>query len=151
MKSSIGNNSAKTIAYFIIIAFIALAGCTSEGRGFALPEGDTAAGMQAFKQLECTQCHSVGDVKWTGQDGDIELKLGGEVTAIKTYGELLTSVINPSHKISRKFLGDQVADQGQSKMPTYNEVMTVQQLVDIVTFLQSEYNIVPPPSYYPYY
>ena len=33
---------------------------------------------------------------------------------------------------------------GTSRMPYYNDVMTVQELVDITTFLQGTYNLVAP-------
>jgi len=70
--------------------------------------------------------------------------LGGQTTVIKTYGDLVTSVINPSHKIFRRHSKQKVStEEGGSKMITYNEVMTVQQLVDLVTYLESNYEIVP--------
>lgn len=40
---------------------------------------------------------------------------------------------------------------GESRMPVYNEVMTVQELVDIVTFLQEHYEVVAPQVRYPMY
>lgn len=82
------------------------------------------------------------------------MELGGEVTAMKTYGQLVTSVINPSHRISGQRLTDEmlVRTDGTSRMEMYryNEIMTVQELVDLVTFLQSEYKLVAPDNPYPY-
>ena len=41
--------------------------------------------------------------------------------------------------------------QGTSRMPIYNEVMTVQQLVDITAFLETTYEVwVPPYNVYQY-
>jgi hypothetical protein len=37
-----------------------------------------------------------------------------------------------------------VANDGESKMPVYNGYMTVQELIDIVTFLQPHYDVVVP-------
>jgi hypothetical protein len=34
-----------------------------------------------------------------------------------------------------------VTEDGESKMPRYNEVMTVQQLIDITTYLSSKYSV----------
>jgi mono/diheme cytochrome c family protein len=130
------------------LSLLTLWGCNPESRGFVLPEGDVAAGKASFQALHCTQCHSIGDVAWQGGAEDLELPLGGRTTSLKTYGELLTSVINPSHRIARRDLQEQVAVDGESTMRVYNEVMTVQELVDIVSYLQTEYEVVVPG--YPY-
>jgi hypothetical protein len=43
-----------------------------------------------------------------------------------------------------------VATDGASQMRNYNDVMTVAQLADLVTFLQSHYTLVPyEPTHYP--
>jgi sulfur-oxidizing protein SoxX len=65
---------------------------------------------------------------------------------------LLTSVINPSHKIYPNLNPDVTTLDGQSKMPIFNDVMTVTELVDLVTFLQPYYKVLPPnPSNYYFY
>lgn len=141
----------------LMAGFVLFVACQEESRGFVLPEGNIAAGKQMFSSMNCTDCHTVGDIPWAGpgENDYPEVKLGGDVTSLKTYGELVTSVINPSHKISQKnLLTDQqlTTPEGMSKMSTrtYNEIMTVQQLVDIVAFLQSEYKLVMPTNPYPY-
>ena len=60
---------------------------------------------------------------------------------MKTYGELVTSIINPSHRLARGMDPRHVDGEGESKIPRYNEVMTVQQLVDITEFLSSKYSV----------
>lgn len=57
-----------------------------------------------------------------------------KTTRISTYGELVTSVINPSHKISKNYSDGPVESDGQSLMRNYNDVMTVAELTDIVAF-----------------
>ena len=88
-------------------------------------------------------------------DGEPELSivLGGEVARLKTYGELVTSIINPSHRIARGYPADVVQADGQSKMKNYNDVMTVSQLIDLVAFLQSHYSLIEyePTEYAPFY
>jgi hypothetical protein len=44
-----------------------------------------------------------------------------------------------------------ISEDGESKMPVYNGVMTVQELIDIVAFLQPQYNVVVPKYSYPMY
>ncbi len=147
----------KSFFIFLIVALGVATACQNQSRGFALPDGDIEAGKRAFTELNCTDCHSINNINWMGQEnGDtLHIRLGGEITKIKTYGELVTSVINPSHKISRAFHKKQEMTfaEGRSKMElySYNEVMTVQELVDIVTFLQSEYELVKPDVPYTYY
>ena len=141
----------------LILAFIvmAMSSCIRESRGFVLPDGDAVAGEQVFIDLNCSECHSIADIQWSGSElnKDPYVKLGGEVSTIKTYGELVTSVINPSHKIERRSLNDQktILAEGISKMETYryNEIMTVQELVDLITFLQDQYKVVRPDVEYP--
>lgn len=141
-----------TIAGFslLIMALLFEFGCNSESRGFALPQGDIEKGKLAFVYLHCDQCHSAGEMKRVGHaiEGDINITLGGDVTKLKTYGELVTSVINPSHKIGRKYKEAKSTETGESKMRKYNEIMSVDDLVNLVTFLQDEYNLVPPATTY---
>ena len=140
-----------TLFLGLVMVLVFETGCDSQARGFALPQGDISDGKLAFFELGCNHCHSAGDIQWIGRsDGEeIHVKLGGKVHSIKSYGELVTSVINPSHKIKYKHKGNMTTEAGESKMRLYNEVMTVQNLVDIVTFLQDEYDVKPPPT--PYY
>jgi hypothetical protein len=130
---------------------LALAGCTREsGFAFRLPDGDAERGREAFVALRCHACHEVQglDVPFVGT-GAARVTLGGETTMVKSYGELVTSIINPSHRITRRYPEDQVAQDGRSLMELahVNDVLTVQQLIDIVAFLEAQYEVVPPPVY----
>ena len=63
----------------------------------------------------------------------------------------LRRVINPSHKIAKVSVSDTLTTtSGQSKMQVYNQFMSVQELIDIVAFLQSEYKLELPSNPYPY-
>ena len=145
-----------TWVLLLLSGFFLFMACRQESRGFVLPEGDIESGKQLFTTLYCTDCHSMAGIAWTGTEGTgaPQVKLGGDVTTLKSYGELVTSVINPSHKISQRNLTDQqlTNPEGGSMMAArcYNEVMTVQQLVDLIAFLQSNYKLVLPTNPYPY-
>jgi sulfur-oxidizing protein SoxX len=137
---------------FAVLLLITVVGCLtgcdlgpSSGYGFTLPDGDPEKGAQAFTELHCNGCHVVAGRDDIGQpeDAKLAIPLGGKVTTrIKTYGELVTSIINPSHRVSHGF-PKEMAAEGQSPMPVYNEVMTVAQLIDLVDFLQAQYELVP--------
>ncbi|PDH39419.1 MAG: hypothetical protein CNE99_05770 [OM182 bacterium MED-G24] len=79
----------------------------------------------------------------------LNVQLGGVSTHVKTYGDLVTSIINPSHKLSRGNDPATVAETGESVMRNYNETLTVQELIDFVAFLQDEYEVWVP-DYYTY-
>ena len=133
------------------IAMLALPGCgqfdQKSPSGFRLPDGNPVAGKQAFVNLRCYACHQIEGVseKFEGT-GAADIRLGGETTRVRTYGELVTSIINPSHRIAPNYPRDSVAPGGQSLMEvaSLNGVMTVQQLVDLVAFLQAQYKVQPP-------
>ena len=138
----------------IVTGFALLTACQNQSSGFVLPDGDVVQGKLVFTDMGCTRCHSIADIAWAGTDelDDPQIVLGGDVTSVKSYGELVTSVINPSHKIAKKYLKNDkmLLKEGVSKMEFYhyNEIMTVQQLVDLVTFLQSEYKLIQPNNPY---
>lgn len=146
--------------YRIVTVFIislVLSACETgpdSPRGFSLPKGDITQGEEVFKTTGCLSCHSIKGIE-TNVALELEkpVVIGGKVTRIKTYGELVTSVINPSHKIARSFSKDVATQPGQSPMPNYNDTMTVAQLVNLVTFLETQYDLIPyePTNYGMYY
>ena len=124
-------------------------------KGFTLPDGDPERGQVAFTAFRCHDCHTVAGVELPeGEKTDQPIvRLGGEVPRIKTYGELVTSIINPSHRLATGYAKSLVSDEeGESKMKNYNDAMTVSQLIDLVAFLQSHYELEPyEPTTYPHY
>lgn len=146
----------RTLGSLMIAAAVtACCGCVpgpTSGKGFTLPTGDVERGRAVFVELRCHACHTVSGVELPEIESELEPKvqLGGAVTRISTYGELVTSVINPSHKLASGYAADVVAVDGESKMTNYNDVLTVQQLIDVVAFLQSRYELKPyEPTQYP--
>ncbi len=133
------------------VALVLLAACDNpkSARGFRLPDGDVIAGKQVFLSLECNTCHTVEGVDLP-PPVEFNIHLGGESPRIKTYGELVTSVINPSHVISGKYKG-QLEEGKISPMPEFNNMMTVRQMIDLVAFLQPRYRLMVPEGGFPYY
>ena len=121
---------------------MAILGCeigAKSGAGLRLPNGDIAKGRQAFEELGCIQCHRVG-VRSPSKDDDL-IVLGGKVAHIETHGELVTSITNPSHGISRRYPAEDVTEGNRSKMLDFNARMTVEELIDITAYLQSKYEL----------
>jgi hypothetical protein len=132
----------------MLIAVLAAACDAKSGAGFRLPDGEVERGRVAFVELGCTSCHRIEDEEPAYMPvGAANVVLGGETTWVKTYGELVTAIVNPSHIITHRYPAEQVAVEGESLMALayLNDVMTVQQLIDLVAYLQSTYEVVPPP------
>ncbi len=127
-----------------------LGGCNRQAGQFALPAGDVGRGEQAYLALQCNSCHSRANSPSLGVEG-LDIALGGTVTKIDSYAALVTSVINPSHRIKGEHKASGRLPDGTSAMQNYNEQMTVQQLVDLVTMLQLEYQVAVPVYPYPIY
>ena len=149
----------KRLAFALAIGVAAatLSGCPASPEsayGFRLPDGDVQAGRVAFEQLRCAACHVTVDSDTAVDNpaaGSMTVELGGEVTKVKTYGELVTSIINPSHKIDSAGINPALMINGRSAMATaqLNQYMTVAQLVDLVAYLQPLYAVAKP-TYDPY-
>lgn len=145
----------KLILQWLYVTALAsfLLGCTRESSEFALPQGNIAEGKKAFVQYQCNDCHSIADIKHSGAKVATEhmgkpsatqvlVALGGKTTRFRSQAELVTAVINPEHKISSAYARHFATKR--SPMRTYNEVMTVQDLLNLIEFLQTEYDVTPP-------
>lgn len=108
----------------------------SEGWKFRLSEGgDPTKGRAVFVRLECYGCHEVKGEKFAAPDPG---KVGPELLAMASAHPpeyFAEAIINPNAVIE-KGRGYEAAD-GSSKMPSYNEDITVQELLDLVAYLTS--------------
>jgi L-cysteine S-thiosulfotransferase len=129
---------------------VVISGCAyTPTFGFPIEEGDISAGRQAFIDHRCHACHSVAGERMPALAGasSAMLELGGETVGVKSYAELVTSVIHPDHVISDRYRERQLREGAgiplESPMPMpHIENMTVRQLIDLVTFLDSKYVLV---------
>jgi L-cysteine S-thiosulfotransferase len=131
-----------------------LAGCSSKYEGFTLPQGNAERGKADFVAFRCYDCHRVSgvDLPTSEEPNQVIVELGGEVARVRDYDDLVTAIINPSHRLAQGYTPSLVAQDGKSRMTVYNDVMTVSQLIDLVTFLQGHYELQTPPSTsYPMY
>lgn len=136
-----------------LLAAVGLTACNEgvkSGKGFRLPDGDAEKGKAAFVSLQCHTCHPVVGVELPAppSKAPIQFFLGGEVTRLRTYGDLVTSIINPSHGLSPGFDKKQLEGAKLSPMPEFNSVMTVAQMIDLVAFLNPRYKKLDPAPYY---
>ena len=147
----------RLVMALLLVSFAALGACDRDAmmssKGFRLPDGDAAAGRDAFLYMQCHQCHTIDgeDLPLIPGQEMPYIELGGKVTKVKTYGELITAIINPSHELARGYAEEVVSENGESRMYIYNDHMTVQELIDIVMYLQPYYDVVVPQGKYRVY
>lgn len=145
----------KNLIFILLLAVVGLTGCEPSSTGFSLPAGNVANGEKVFLTMQCLECHTMEGFERpesAAERAAASVALGGKVKRIKNYAELVTSVINPSHQIAEGYELDVIQYEGQSIMPNYNDALTVTQLIDLVTFLESHYELEPyePTLYSPY-
>ena len=134
----------RTLVLIILCCSTFLGACSAgkeSPRGFSLPAGDAERGKTAFVALQCNACHSSPDVEHLEGEDALAVVLGGEVGRVKTYADLVTSVINPSHRLALGYPLEEIADGKQSRMRNYNQLMSVQELIDVVSYLQPHYKL----------
>lgn len=114
------------------------------------PLGNVERGREAFVALECHACHRIQEVQLTPPattPTSFDVVLGGHTPRIETYGDIITAIVNPSHRLARSYREAAVRGEASPMAAQFlNDVMTTQQLVDIAAFLRTEYDYIPPPS-----
>ena len=102
------------------------------GWRFTLPNGDAAEGRAVFQKYECQYCHEVRgeDFPFAGVDYGPELSQMGPLHPLEYFAE---SVMNPNAVVGKQYRGP----DGKSTMPSHNEKMTVQELIDLSAYLAS--------------
>ena len=132
-------------ALFVVVSALGCEIGPRSGQGLRLPNGDVGEGQAAFERLGCSGCHSIAgeDAEASEAPGELVVVLGGEAGHVETHGELLTSIVNPSHGFSRDYPREDVTEKGHSKMTNFNGTMTVKELIDLTEYLQSKYSFSP--------
>jgi mono/diheme cytochrome c family protein len=107
---------------------------------FTLPQGDPVEGRKSFVELECYKCHEVKGETFPAVAA-AERGVGPELSQmagmhpVEFFAESImnpNAVIDPDAK-AKGYLGD----DGKSKMPNYNDVLTIKQVSDMAAYLGS--------------
>jgi len=138
----------RTVIGIALMGALAL-GCAEgrkSGAGFHMPDGDPERGQAVFADLKCHSCHEVAGADHPAPVADppVPVVLGGQVHRARTDGELAAAIVDPSRRIAAPALAS-VQSGGLSRMGDFSESMTVRDLVDVVAYLQSRYEVVAPP------
>ena len=107
---------------------------------FTLPKGDPVEGRKVFVEMECHKCHEIKGENFpavtAGEKGvGPELSQMAGMHPVEFFAE---SIINPNAVIdeddrARGYLGEDC----KSKMPDYNDILTVKQAADLAAYLNS--------------
>uniref|UniRef100_UPI004049CBA2 hypothetical protein n=1 Tax=Cephaloticoccus sp. TaxID=1985742 RepID=UPI004049CBA2 len=101
--------------------------------------------------FKCYECHPVDGVPGlpepTVAAAEV-IKLGGEVSKRRTYGELVAAIIHPS---LARTVTSVVSNGEELEMPNFNKEMTVAQMLDLVAFVHPRYLRLKPLYYDDYY
>ena len=141
------NTSALRRLFTPLVALLLLAACTEDPKspaGFRLPDGDVARGKGVFVARGCIACHLVPGMDFPPPHppgGITPVTIGGESPIAKTDGELVTSILIPTHRVAPQVAAELEAKGMKTPMPSYQEVLTVRELIDVVAFLQSRYQV----------
>ncbi len=139
------NSEAKFIQTTLLILSIVLLCACSEVekpvKGFILPPGDAVVGKAAFVEIGCPKCHTVAGTDITQPPSEqFHIELGKDDRRVRHYGDLLTSVVNPDHKVSPAYrVQNESKDEFSSPMPKFANEMTVAEMINIVEFLHGAY------------
>jgi mono/diheme cytochrome c family protein len=98
------------------------------------PKGDPARGREVFVRLECFRCHQVQGEPFPAPGA--AAAAGPELAAMgPLHGPdyFVEAVVNPDAVIEPD--RGYAAPDGSSRMPAYNDVLTVQELIDLVAYL----------------
>lgn len=134
---------AARIALLVSLCAIALgtASCASsrpdpEAYPVVVPAGDPELGREVFLRYRCDVCHRVvGDPDLQMPTLEPEGPDLGLAVARAGAGRLISSIVAPSHELA---IEEAWEDQGLSRMPGFNERLTVAELLDLVAYLETE-------------
>ena len=104
------------------------------GWTFRFPEGDAKAGQMVFMTMQCYTCHAItipGETLPSDAGG-----IGPDLTPgyAKLPAEYLAESIIKAHPVVAA--PGYVVQEGKAIMGNYNHFLTVQELIDLVTFLK---------------
>jgi Cytochrome c len=116
---------------------------TPEGWQFAWPQGDPLKGREVFVKLECFSCHEVNGEKFPAPGGGVGPELSG-MGPLHEAAYFAEAIINPNAVIETG-KGYEAAD-GASKMPSFNDLVTLQEVIDLVAYLKGLKPPVEPPA-----
>ncbi|MGQ4807207.1 hypothetical protein NKDENANG_00551 [Candidatus Entotheonellaceae bacterium PAL068K] len=108
------------------------------GWKFTLPAGNSEAGRQVFIEMKCYTCHEVTGETFPAHKRGIGDPVGPNLTDMGMHhpaAYFAETIVNPNAVV---ILGEgYTGPDGLSRMPEYNDTLTIAQLIDLVAYLKS--------------
>lgn len=121
------------LAGAVSLLLVACGGVGPPPEGLLLPVGDATAGRAAFVELRCHTCHLVANQLDIPEP--VSANRGpavGDFAPGQTREQYALSIISPSHWVAPP------RDSLDSHMGDFRDVMTIAQLIDIVSWLAEQ-------------
>jgi L-cysteine S-thiosulfotransferase len=137
-----------TLLQLLFTLTLYLIGCNrlpDSSKGFSLPQGNALAGVKIFLKYQCLACHCIEKFHYKTVNKKLEtpMHLGVTSTRVMTYADLITSIINPHTRCHLTIHCCRLKQAAYQKMIVFNDVMTVNELVNLAKFLEPRYKIKP--------
>tara|TARA_R110000850_G_scaffold59437_2_gene137271 strand:+ start:1261 stop:1686 length:426 start_codon:yes stop_codon:yes gene_type:complete len=109
-----------------------------------VPAGSITAGQTLFVEKGCYQCHYAGEIDLPPSklNSELFIRLGVKKHTQWDRDDFARSIMNPNHTVSEEYrivmitLGDKFKAEN-SPMPSFNDMLTVSELIHLTTFLDS--------------
>ncbi len=113
------------------------------GKSPLFPRGDETTGRALFEQKQCFQCHRVAGQKFPAREiteGTV-IPLGGLEHTGWTRDDFAAAIMSPQHVVAPAWQKAMIIvgarlEAETSPMPDFNRVLSVSELIDLVTFLE---------------
>lgn len=108
-----------------------------KGWKFLIPNGDPDAGEELFIELQCHQCHMVRGENIPPIDRGPQ-DVGPDLTGMGSHHPpeyFAEAIMNPNRVIVEE--KGYAGKDGLSTMPSYSDILTIQELIDLVAYLSS--------------
>jgi len=138
-------NSTVKIA-LVTFSCLILAGlfADEDKRSLIVPKGDASVGLTTFIDKGCYKCHLTGDVKLPKLEVEpkLSIQLGGNERSNWTRDRFAEAIMNPNHAVAPEYhlakiiSGDKFGAEN-SPMLDFNDVLTLKDLINLTTFLDS--------------
>lgn len=115
------------------------------GESKILPAGDPGRGRDLFEEKLCFRCHTVEGDRFPEVDLPVinHVHLAGETNRDWSRDFFAREILDPQHLLSPEYqramaiIGDKLGAK-ESPMPDYRSVLTVKDLLDLVTYLEEK-------------
>jgi hypothetical protein len=128
--------SAPSTGIRITMEQLHMQGGVPRGWRFTVPPGDPVAGRKVFIELECFKCHSVRGESFPSASARQADEVGPDLSGMGEHHPpeyFAESILHPNQVLVEG--PGYIGPDGKSRMPEYQESMTLREWLDLVAYL----------------